>query len=170
MARQRYQSYQYETSPRKLQPEYTPVKNPKQQKKKSTVKKQEVKQEAKETKNNIVKKAEIVMTIAVGFAVLFAISYQNSLISETFSKKEHLKSELGAIEKENEQLSVNIEKSLNLNNVEQMAREKLGMQKLTNDQKIYISLPKKDYIESSKEDYNLDDDKNVFEKIFEFFN
>ena len=41
MARQRVQSYQYETSPRKLQPEYTPVKNPKQQKKKSTAKKVE---------------------------------------------------------------------------------------------------------------------------------
>lgn len=170
MARQRYQSYQYETSPRKLQPEYTPTKNPKVQKKKSTAKKVENKVEVSEARDKIIKKAEIVFAVAVGFAILFAMSYQNSLISETFSKKEKLKSELGAIEKENEQLKVNIEKSLNLNNVEQLAREKLGMQKLTNDQKVYISLPKKDYVESSKEEYNLDDDKNIFEKILEFFN
>ena len=169
MARQRVQSYQYETSPRKLQPEYTPMKNPKQQKKKSTAKKVEKVEISNEARNRIVKRAEIVFAVAVGFAILFAMSYQNSLISETFSKKESLKSELGAIEKENEQLKVNIEKSLNLNNVEQMAREKLGMQKLTNDQKVYISLPKKDYVESSKETYNLDDDKNIFEKMMELF-
>lgn len=33
MAYPRYQGYQYETSPRKLQPEYEPQKNPYQKKK-----------------------------------------------------------------------------------------------------------------------------------------
>ncbi|MBQ9233739.1 MAG: hypothetical protein IJ167_06865, partial [Lachnospiraceae bacterium] len=47
-------------------------------------------------------------------------------------KKETLKRELSEIQKENEQLKVNIEKSLNLKKVEQSAKELLGMQKLDN--------------------------------------
>ena len=56
------------------------------------------------------------------------------------------------MQKENEQLEVNIESSINLTNIEKEATEQLGMQKLTNDQKIYVSLPKKDYVQPTTED------------------
>ena len=143
MAYQKYQGYQYETSPRKLQPEYEPKKNP-YIKKKSTAKKADNTENKKKTK--IEQKIKVVLYIAVGFTVLFAICYRNSLITENFNKKEELKKSLSAIEKENEQLKINIENSLNLNNIEQAAKEKLGMKKLDNDQKVYITLPKKDYV------------------------
>lgn len=165
MAYQRYQGYQYETSPRKLQPEYEPRKNPYEKKKSSTqkMKKQNTK---KQTKKQLKPKVKLVMYIVLGFAILFAISYQNSLITESFNQKAELKAELSAIEKENEQLKVNIEKSLNLNNVEQSAKEMLGMQKLDNRQKIYISLPKEDYIESAAEEVMIEE-KSFLEKIIE---
>ena len=76
-----------------------------------------------------------------------------------------MKKEVSAIEKENEQLKVNIEKTLNLNNIEQSAKEKLGMQKLSNSQKVYVSLPKKDYIESAKEEVIIEEDTNFFQNI-----
>jgi len=164
MAYRRYQGYQYETSPRKLEPIYEPKSKQKQNKKISEVKDKKI-----NVKNNLNSKAKIVLYIAIGFTILFAICYQNSLITETFNKKESLKSELATIEKENEQLKVNIEKTLNLNNVEQMAKEKLGMQKLNSNQKIYISLPKKDYVESSEEVPVFEENKNIFEKIVELF-
>ena len=164
MAYRRYQGYQYETSPRKLEPIYEPTKRKKQNNKK--VEKVESKVN---TKNKLNGKAKTVLSIAIGFAILFAICYQNSLITETFNKKERLKSELATIGKENEQLKVNIEKTLNLNNVEQMAKERLGMQKLSTNQKVYISLPKKDYVESSKETPTFEEDKNIFEKLIELF-
>ena len=55
MARYNTNRYQYETSPRKLQPEYTPIK--KSYPKKSTAKKTEVKQQVKkqEVKNKSAK-------------------------------------------------------------------------------------------------------------------
>ena len=168
MANTKYQGYQYETSPRKLEPEYEVRKNPNKQKKASNVKKTEANN--KTEKNTANSKAKMVFGIVVGFGILFAISYQNSLITETFNKKESLKSQLATIEKENEQLKVNIERTLNLNNVEQMAKEKLGMQKLSNDQKIYISLPKQDYIESTKQNISFEESKSIFDKIIEFFN
>ena len=162
MAYQKYQGYQYETSPRKVEPEYNPIKTDYKGKKTSAANK---KANSKKAKKQAKSKTKMVMAIAFTFSILFAIIYQNSLITESFSKKENLKKNLGAIEKENEQLKVNIEKSLNLNNVEQSAKEMLGMQKLDNSQKIYINLPKEDYVESAAEEVVIEEDTSFWEKL-----
>lgn len=162
MAYQKYQGYQYETSPKKLEPEYEPRKNPYQKKKSSTRKIMQ-----KNKKRHLKPKAKLILYMMVSFFILFAISYQNSLITESFNKKETLKKDLSALEKENEQLKVNIEKSLNLNNVEQSAKEMLGMQKLDNSQKVYINLPKKDYIESSVEKIIMEEETSFWQKLIQ---
>ena len=145
-----YYGYQYETSPRKLQPEYKPNKSRKNVKK-------------------VNQKFRAVKYLAVGFAILFAISYRNSLINESFNKKEQLKKDLSAIQKTNEQLEVSIENSLNLNSVEKSAKEKLGMQKPTNSQKVYVSLPKKDYIQPATEEVTIDEEGSWFAKLIKGF-
>ncbi len=160
--------YQYETSPRKLQPEYEPNrknKEPYKTKKSSTAKKID-KKVATKTKSKMKPKAKVTLYVAIGFVILFGISYRNSLITESFNKKENLKEELGSIQKENEQLKVNIESSLNLNNIEQQAKELLGMQKLDNKQKIYVNLPKKDYIEPATEEVVVNEDLSLWQKLW----
>lgn len=164
MAHPKYQGYQYETSPKKLQPEYEPQKNPYKKKRKSTQKLKKSNNK-KQVKRKIKPKAKAIVYVAIGFTILFAICYRNSLITESFNKKEELKKNLSAIEKENEQLKINIENSLNLNNVEQSAKEMLGMQKLDNSQKVYISLPKRDYIEPAIEDVIKTEDTSLWQKI-----
>lgn len=114
-------------------------------------------------------KMKIVMLLITSFSVLFAISYQNSLISESFNKKEQYKKEMEALSKTNQQMEVNIENSLNLNNIEQAAKEKLGMQKLTNDQKVYVNLPKQDYVAPASEQVVMDEDIGFFEKLIKGF-
>jgi len=166
MAYQRMVGYQYETSPRKLQPEYEPKTrktNPYKGKKTSTYK--NVNKKAK-AKTKMKPKVRLALYIAIGFVVLFGISYRNSLIAESFNEKESKKQELSSIQKENEQLKVNIESSLNLNNVEQMAKEMLGMQKLDNSQKVYVSLPKKDYIEAAAEEVIIEENLSIWQKIW----
>lgn len=121
------------------------------------------------TKVNVKKRLKIVMFLIAGFSVLFAISYQNSLISESFNKKEQLKKEMEALSKTNQQLEVSIENNLNLNNIEQAAKEKLGMQKLNNDQKIYVNLPKEDYVAPAAEQIVIDDEMNFFQKLLNGF-
>lgn len=163
--------YQYETSPRKLEPDYRP-----QRRKKQTAVKQKTKQQIKQKQNKKMHKKEKskrvkqTLTVFALFVVLVAISYRNSVINESFSKVQSLKSELSEIQKENEQLEVSIENSLNLNNIEQVAKEKLGMQKLTNRQTVYVELPKKDYIQSAKEKVVVKEEqswiKSLIEKIF----
>ena len=171
MAYQRYYGYQYETSPRKVQPEYDTNKKKRQYKKKSTAKKAskaKINTEKQEVKNKakMNSRAKLVLYITISFAVLFGISYRNSLISESFDKKEKLKTELSSLQKENEQLKVNIESSLNLKNVEQQAKEKLGMKKLDNNQKIYVNLPKKDFIEPATEEIIIGEELNFWQKLW----
>lgn len=169
MAYQRYNGYQYETSPRKIEPEYRPYKKQEPYKnKKSTVNKNKTKKVDKKVKakSKLKPKAQIALYLAIGFIVLFSISYRNSLINESFNEKESKKEELSSIRKENEQLKVNIESSLNLNNVEQMAKEMLGMQKLDNKQKVYVSLPKKDYIQPATEEVIIEENLSIWQKIW----
>ena len=170
MANYRHQAgYQYETSPRKLQPEYEPKKS-NYKKKTTALNKQKLKNAKKrDQRKQLRTKTKAVLSIGICFAILFTISYRNSLINESFNKKENLKKELSTLQKENEQLKVNIENSLNLNNVEQSAKESLGMQKLDNGQRIYINLPKKDYIESATEEVIIEESESWFRKILNQF-
>ena len=110
-------SYQYGTSPRKIQPEYNP-------KKRQTKKK---------------------------------------------NPKQNKKQELSAIEKTNGQTEISIESSLNLKNLEKTAKKKLGMQKLDNDQKVYVTLPKKDYTESATPEVETEQSSNWLKDLFAKF-
>jgi len=120
-------------------------------------------------KNNVKAKLKMVMFLIAGFSVLFAISYQNSLISESFNKKEQYKKEMEALSKTNQQIEVSIENSLNLNNIEQAAKDKLGMKKLDNNQKIYVSLPKQDYVAPAAEQIIIEEEMGFFEKLVKGF-
>ena len=165
-------NYQYETSPRKLNPDYN--KNSKRSKTKTKNKKLKVvkelpRQEVKLSKSQKKTQMKLIAMAIVALGVLLAISYQNSQISVKFSEIQSQKQELAALQKENEQTEVNIENSLNFSNIEQEAKNRLGMSKLTNKQTVYVTLPKKDYIESASEKVkiNEEDNKNWFEKIID---
>ena len=154
--------YQYETSPRKLEPDIRKEKKRQNIKVVKDLPKQDIKL-SKEQKKKHRKATLLVMAI---FVVLFTISYRNTQINEKFSEIQSLRTELSSLQKENEQLQVMIENSLNLSNIEKQAKEKLGMQKLTNKQTVYVSLPKKDYIESATEKVEISDtNENWFQKL-----
>ena len=150
--------YEYETSPRKLQPEYKPIKKKKM--KKSTARKINTNVNTKK-KNN----SKIVLYIGVIFVILFAISYRNALIAQRYSELKGLKSNLAAIDKENKQLEVNIESKTNLGAIEEKASKELGLKKLDDSQIVYVNLDKEDYIEPSVEEVELPEEENWFEML-----
>lgn len=102
--------YQYETSPRKLEPDY------KREKKKQNIKvvKDLPKQDVKLSKEQKRKHRKATLLVIAIFAVLFTISYRNTQINEKFNEIQNLRTELSSLQKENEQLQVTIENSLNL--------------------------------------------------------
>lgn len=154
-----FNKYQYETSPRKLEPEYTPMKNPYKAKKTTT---RNLKKDSNNKSKQLKKQQnKIVKYLLVGFAIIFGICYRNSQIDENFAKMQNLKQEVADVEKQNTQLEISIEKGLNLNNLEQEAKEKLGMQKLNSKQTIYVTLPKSDYIEPATEDVIIEQETGI---------
>ena len=156
--------YQYETSPRELEPDYEQTRDNYRKKKKNISKK---KQEKVQPRTYLKRQIKIVVCIFLFFSSLLVISYRNSLINESFNHNESLKANLAAIEKQNEQLKVNLENSLNLSNIEKLAEEKLGMQKLDNSQKVYVSLDKKDYVEAASEEVKIEEDKTWIEQLLD---
>ena len=153
--------YQYETSPRKLEPDY------KTEKKRQNIRvvRDLPKQEVKISKEQKRKHRKATLLVLAIFALLLTISYRNTQINEKFNEMQNLKTELASLQKENEQLQVTIENSLNFSNIEKQAKEKLGMQKLTNKQTVYVTLPKKDYVEPATEEVIKTENKNWFEEF-----
>ena len=170
----RQYAYQYDTNPRKIKPEYDiPKKNAKQYHKPKQTKKNITKSKTtKDTKGSQAKdiakaKFFIFLKCVILFAILFFIIFRNSKISESFSQIQGLKNKIATIQKENDQLEINIQNSTNLQSIEQAAKEKLGMQKLTNKQTVQISLPKKDYTEPRTETIILEQESSWISKIIE---
>lgn len=156
--------YEYETSPRKLEPEYAPKKNP-YKGKTSTAKKNTT---TKATKRKTIAKSKerkMIIYLCIGFSIFFAICYRNSKIDEKFAEIQDLKDELSQINKENMQIEVAVENGLNLSNIEQQAKDLLGMQKLTNKQTVYVDLQKTDYIEVAAENVIIEENESIFDKI-----
>lgn len=168
-----FNKYQYETSPRKLEPEYAPKKNT-YKGKKSTAKKPDIKKvkTSKKAKQEKSKEKQTIKYIIFGFALLFAMCYQNAKIDESFEKVQDIKKELAAIEKENSQLELELESNLNLGNIEQQAKEILGMQKLTNKQIVYVNFEKDDHVEAAAESVKITNESfftkaiNTIKKLF----
>jgi len=156
-------SYQYGTSPRKIEPNYTP-------RKKTTQKEKNIKLNEEQQKINNLKAEKrrhhknIAMIVGV-FLILLAVSYRNSLITERFNEIQDKKRELAAIEKTNGQLEVSIESSLNLGNIEKEAKKSLGMNKLKDKQRVYVTLPKKDYIEATTESIKIEEELNWLQSL-----
>ena len=157
--------YQYETSPRKIDPNYNRRNKVVPKKGQLKIVEDLPKQQIKVSKEQ--RKTQIKMTVTVIglFLLLLTISCRNSQIDKKFNQIQDQKKYLAALQKENEQLKVSIENCLNLNNVEKVAREELGMQKLSSKQTVYITLPKKDYVESASEKVVIQEEKNWWEKI-----
>lgn len=160
-------NYQYETSPRKIEPEFKPKRkkknNNKKAKEKAIIEKRQ-QQRRENLKLEKKKHNKNMVLVLIVFLVLLMVSYRNSLINEKFSEIQDKKSKLSSIEKTNGQLEVSIESSLNLGNIGNEAKESLGMGKLNNDQKVYVTLDKKDYVESSVTKTETED-TNWFQKI-----
>ena len=155
--------YEFSTSPRKLEPELNPKRH--KQRKKLKVVEDLPRQEIKISKAQKRRQAKLTLTVIAIFALLLTISYRNSQINEKFTQVQSQKKELASLQKENEQLKVNIAHGLNLNNIEKLAKEKLGIQKLNNKQTLYVSLPKKDYVESASEKVVIEKEQNWFENF-----
>ncbi len=157
--------YQYETSPRKLEPDYT--RKPKQRPKRKQLKvvedmpRQQIKVSIEQRKRQL----KTTVTVVGLFLLLLTISCRNSQIDKKFDQIQEQKKQLATLQKENEQLNVSIQNSVNISTIEKVAKEELGMQKLSSKQTVYITLPKKDYVETAAEKVVINEPQTWWQKI-----
>ncbi len=114
-------------------------------------------------------KAEIALKVILILGIFFVMTLKDSEKDQLFTQIKTLKTEITQLNKDNDQLEISIQNSLNLNTIEQAAKDLLGMQKLTAKQTRYINLPKKDYVEPRVEEVVVEDKKNILEKIIGIF-
>ena len=157
--------YQYGTSPRKIEPDYNRKAKKAQQKPKLKIVENMPRQQVKVSKEQRKRQLKITVTVAALFLLLLTISCRNSQIDKQFNQIQDQKKQLAALQKENEQLKVSIENSVNISNIEKVAREELGMQKLSSKQTVYVTLPKKDYVETASEKVIIEEEKCWWETL-----
>lgn len=157
--------YQYGTSPRKIEPDYQRRDKRETKQKPLKVVKDIPKQQVKISNEQRKKQVKTTFLVIGLFLLLLTISCRNSQIDRNFNQIQEQKKQLSTLQKENEQLKVGIENSLNPSVIEKIAKEELGMQKLNAKQTVYIALPKKDYVESASEKIIIEEEKNWWEKL-----
>lgn len=166
MAQERYQ---YGTSPRKTNPDYSRRNKKLSQKRRLKVVEDLPRQQVKVSKAQRKKQLKMTINVAALFLLFLTISCRNSQIDKKFNQIQEQKKQLAVLQKENEQLKVSIENSLNFYNIEKVAKEELGMQKLSGKQTVYVSLPKKDYVESASEKVVIYESKSWWEELIDKF-
>ena len=145
---------------------------PKQKRKQLKVVEDIPRQQIKVSKEQRKRQMKTTVTVVGLFLLLLTISCRNSQIDKQFNQIQNQKKQLAALQKDNEQLKVSIENSINISNIEKVAKEELGMQKLTSKQTVYVTLPKKDYVETESEKVVKTETKtwwqNLADKILKF--
>lgn len=174
-------SYQYGTSPRKYEPEYTPrtatrkttnkkATNKHEAKKapiKSDAKKRIEKQRAKKAEERKSRTMQVIAVFVI-FGMLLALSYREITIMEMFNQKKEMENHLSVIQKENGQIEKSIkqeESKLNWNEIQQKAAEELGMQRKT---VIPVDLEKLDNVETTTK-FIQEEEVNIIEEIIAYF-
>ena len=166
-------SYQYGTSPRKYEPDYTEVKV-KKVKIEKKLEKKKVNPKAKQGKNRAL---QVVIVLAI-FGMLLTVSYREISIMEMFNQKKDLENNLAVVQKENGQVEKSIkevESTLDWNSIQQKATEALGMlQKATEAlgmQKkagVPIELNKSDNVETTSK-LIKEEKVSLVDKVIEYF-
>ena len=163
--------YQYDTNPRKLDTTYSKPKKKSVSAKKTQPKvnaNKQKKNDAKMQKLNILRiKFSIALKTILIIAAFFFILFREAQMNVLFSQIQKLKASVTTIQKENDQIEISIQNSINANNIEQAAKEQLGMQKLSPKQTVYISLPKEDYVEYRTEEVIIEEEKTPIKEFFD---
>lgn len=116
--------------------------------------------------------AKKMIAIIIGVLVIslqMYIIYRSSTADELNKEKNKVKLLIEEQKKENEQLNNNLQNQISLTKIEEIAKYKLGMQKLDTNKIIKLSLKSKDFIEAGSVHVVHNKEKNLFEKLWDKF-
>ena len=113
----------------------------------------EKRQIARENKRALFVKRLRVCLGALGiFAIAFSILFVNAVIIEKSSLANEMQAELQGITEKNNHMKLEIEKNLDLNRIEDIAINELGMKRPDKYQVVYVHVEQNDYAEVVQND------------------
>lgn len=121
--------------------------------------KNKVKTNTKAKPASNITKALYIISIISAFAILMAITYRYNIISEKNLTSQQLKSDLEATEANLLAAKIAVEQNTNMDYIEAYAKQKLGMQKPTSSQTIYVDTSNITQV------VEVNENLNVIEKI-----
>lgn len=101
----------------------------------------------KKTAVSVVPKMRMMAIVLVCFAVAFVIIFRYASITEASNTVLSLRNELNHMYRINEQMEASVDRSINLRNIEQIAKNELGMQRPQQYQIVYVNVPRDDYVQ-----------------------
>ncbi len=117
---------------------YTPAQNP-------NVRIKVSKKEERVAKNRI--RTQSILKIAFVMALAFLVLYRGLLITDKSTSIATKQEALQALVASNERLQIEIDRSMDLTNVEAIAKGELGMRRAEKYQTVYLDLTQTDYVE-----------------------
>lgn len=134
-----------------------------------------LKAKKKQRANNKVK-LKAVFTIMVCFGAFFYIMYMYAQITEVNYKLNKQNKQYTEIKNENIRLKLDIERSLDLNTVKEVAETRLNMQKPDKSQIVYLKVPKSDITKvAARDNSGINGEgavavvSNLFSKVIHLF-
>ncbi len=99
------------------------------------------------TRRNALRKFKAVCAIVFAFLLCLFILFRYSQINEYNQRLAKLKTEVNQLQKANSQLKVEMDRKIDLKEIEKAAIERLGMQYMDKNQVVYLQLQKSDFTE-----------------------
>lgn len=106
----------------------------------------------------------VILRVALIALFAFFVLYRGVIITDKTNQLSEKKKELANLQAKNEKLQVEIEKSLDLARIEEIASEKLNMRRPEKYQIVYINLDRTDFVE--KADGTASSAKDKATKLF----
>jgi cell division protein FtsL len=99
------------------------------------------------TKVKKISKLKMILSVLICFSIAFGIMLRYVAITEANNKVSSYKRQLSQLQRANEQMQVELDRSIDLKKVEEIAKSKLGMRRPEKYQMVYVELKKNDYAE-----------------------
>ena len=155
MPARKYNYYESGSTAKKIEYDYNRSNKPK-------IKKNVSNKKAKKTRTS-----SVVLVLGI-FSMALVLVYRYNVINEKNLESQALANDLTKIESTLFSSQMDVEQNTDLNQIEDYAKQKLGMQKPDKNQTIYVDTSKSSNLVKVKNDTSFI--QNITEKISEFFN
>lgn len=122
--------------------------------------------------NDVNKKlnTKVIIMMIIVFILAFLILYREAEIDKKLNENIILKKQSEILEKENNQEEILVQNNVSLTNIEELAKQKLKMRKISAENTVQITFNDTDFIENINNEKLQREDESFLIKIYKYIN